>query len=53
MLSFGAEGGRHGVGVEGGLGKLAGGVRRVGLVGENPRERCVARRVAALHAGVR
>ncbi len=44
---------RHGIEVGGGLGKLAGAVWRVGLMGENAREQCVARLVEALRAELR
>ncbi len=40
----------HGIEVGGGLGKLAGGVWRVGLMGENARPESVARLENALHA---
>jgi alanine-glyoxylate transaminase/serine-glyoxylate transaminase/serine-pyruvate transaminase len=39
---------RHGIEVGGGLGKLAGSVWRVGLMGENARSECVERLAAAL-----
>ncbi len=43
----------HGIEVGGGLGKLAGAVWRVGLMGENAREECVARLLEALRAELR
>ncbi len=39
---------RHGIEVGGGLGKLAGAIWRVGLMGENARSACVERLLAAL-----
>ena len=39
---------RHGIEVGGGLGKLAGAVWRIGLMGENARPACVTRLLAAL-----
>jgi alanine-glyoxylate transaminase/serine-glyoxylate transaminase/serine-pyruvate transaminase len=41
---------RHGIEVGGGLGKLAGSIWRVGLMGENARETCVEALLAALRA---
>jgi len=41
---------RHGIEIGGGLGKLAGAIWRVGLMGENAREESVARLVRALEA---
>jgi alanine-glyoxylate transaminase/serine-glyoxylate transaminase/serine-pyruvate transaminase len=41
---------RHGIEVGGGLGKLAGAIWRVGLMGENARPACAERLVAALRA---
>ena len=42
----------HGIEVGGGLGKLAGGIWRVGLMGENARIECVERLLAALAAEI-
>lgn len=39
---------RHGIEVGGGLGKLAGRIWRIGLMGENARETCVERLLAAI-----
>jgi alanine-glyoxylate transaminase/serine-glyoxylate transaminase/serine-pyruvate transaminase len=39
---------RHGIEVGGGLGKLAGSIWRIGLMGENARHASVERLVAAL-----
>ncbi|HVP29911.1 MAG TPA: aminotransferase class V-fold PLP-dependent enzyme [Myxococcota bacterium] len=44
---------RHGIEVGGGLGKLAGSIWRIGLMGENAREESVSRLVAALEAELR
>jgi alanine-glyoxylate transaminase/serine-glyoxylate transaminase/serine-pyruvate transaminase len=43
---------RHGIEVGGGLGKLAGSIWRVGLMGENARLACVERLVEALRAEI-
>jgi alanine-glyoxylate transaminase/serine-glyoxylate transaminase/serine-pyruvate transaminase len=43
---------RHGIEVGGGLGKLAGAVWRIGLMGENAREEVVDRLLAALEAEI-
>jgi alanine-glyoxylate transaminase/serine-glyoxylate transaminase/serine-pyruvate transaminase len=44
---------RHGIEVGGGLGKLAGRIWRIGLMGENARPACAERLVAALRAELR
>jgi len=41
---------RHGIEVGGGLGKLAGRIWRIGLMGENARPEVVARLLSALDA---
>jgi alanine-glyoxylate transaminase/serine-glyoxylate transaminase/serine-pyruvate transaminase len=44
---------RHGIEVGGGLGKLAGSIWRIGLMGENARPECVERLLAALREELR